>query len=122
MMNLVQLAVFAFFVKRVHDCGVSGWVGAMARVFGWSLLSGLLGGLITMFGALALAIIVGRVIKPVVFKRATTKSPAVTVARGSLQGPFKAGSLELTGPWRFAAGAVTVAVQVLLMLLFTRCA
>jgi hypothetical protein len=108
MMNLVQLAVFAFFVKRVHDCGVAGWVGAMARVFGWSLLSGFLAGVIALFGALALAIIVGRVINP-------------RTAR-SVPGPFKAGSLELEGPWRFAAGAVVVVLQVLLMLLFTRCA
>ena len=115
--NLVQLAVLAFFSKRIHDCGLSGWVGAVAKAFGWSALAGILSGLLTMAATMVLFALVG-----FVFKRAiTTRSPAARSAAAkvlSLQ-VTKPGTLELSGPlWSL----VFVVLQVLLLLRFTRCA
>ena len=122
MLNLVQLAVLAFFSKRIHDCGLSGWVGAVAKAFGWSVLAGILSGVLTMAATMVLFALVG-----FVFKRAITtptRSPAARSAAAkvlSLQ-VTKPGTLELSGPPKFAGSLVFVVLQVLLLLRFTRCA
>jgi hypothetical protein len=109
MMSLVQLAVFAFFVKRVHDCGAAGWAGALAQVFGWSLLSGFLAVLLMFFGGYALTIAAGQALLRATF--------------GTLPSTKKERfQTKDTGPLESAFGAVTVVLQVLLMLWFTRCA
>jgi hypothetical protein len=115
MMNLAQLAVFAFFVKRVHDCGAAGWGGAVARVFGWTLLSGFLAVLLVLFAGLALAAVVGRAVI------ASRKSGAPASA-GALGRVFKAGTLDLAEPYALGVQALILVAQVLLLLRFTRCA
>ena len=119
-MKLAQIAVFAFFVKRVHDCGAAGWVGAFAQVFGWTLLSGFLAMLLTML----LALVAGLVVAVVAGRFMKAAATPATAARRKIKSPtlFKSGSLELAEPYAFASQAVILVVQVLLLLRFTRCA
>jgi hypothetical protein len=96
----------------------------MARVFGWSLLSGFLSGLMAIVGLLALGMLAGLALKrelagPTKSPKSVAKATAAAVLGSTV---YKAGTLELTGPLRFGVGAVVVAIQVLLMLRFTRCA
>lgn len=118
MMNLAQLAVFAFFVKRVHDCGAAGWGGAVARVFGWTLLSGFLAVLLVLFAGLALAAVVGRA----VIASRKSGAPASAGASRALGRVFKAGTLDLAEPYALGVQALILVAQVLLLLRFTRCA
>jgi hypothetical protein len=138
-MKVVQIPVFAFFAKRVHDCGAAGWGGALAQVFGWTLLSGFLAMLLTMLLALVaglvVAVVAGRLMRSATKKKTPATAatrPSLGVTRPSLgvtrkikKSPiilFNAGSLELAEPYAFASQAVILVVQVLLLLRFTRCA
>ena len=114
MLNLVQLAVLAFFSKRIHDCGLSGWVGAVAKAFGWSALAGILSGLLMMAATMVLFALVG-----FVFKRAITTPTRSPAARSAAAKVTKPGTLDLSGP---LSSLVFVVLQVLLLLRFTRCA
>jgi hypothetical protein len=127
-MKVVQIPVFAFFAKRVHDCGAAGWGGALAQVFGWTLLSGFLAMLLTMLLALVaglvVAVVAGRLMRSAT-KKKTPATPSLGVTRKIKKSPiilFNAGSLKLAEPYAFASQAVILVVQVLLLLRFTRCA
>jgi ABC-type nitrate/sulfonate/bicarbonate transport system permease component len=121
-MNLVQIAVFAFFVKRVHDCGAAGWVGASAQAFGWTLLSGFLALFFTMFVGFALAMLARRVVERVVETSFKAKKPVPPLA-ASVAAELMPLAFFNPGPRvKFVGAFVLIVVQVLLLLRFTRCA
>lgn len=102
-LNYVQLAILVFFSKRIHDCGLSGWIGAAAKAFGWTMLASMLSGVLTLAAFLALLFASG-------FLRWRGKVPIT-----------KPGTLELTEPYEAAWKFGFLTFQVLLLLWFTRC-
>lgn len=101
-LNYVQLAILVFFSKRIHDCGLSGWIGAAAKAFGWTMLASMLSGVLTLAAFLAL-----------LFARKFLRLRSVTIT--------KPGTLELTEPYEAAWKFGFLTFQVLLLLWFTRC-